>query len=86
MAYNLPGAESLSRRVPFALVAIAMLSFGNYITFERSKGEFINVFDAADDDIGMTEETKLVVGASMFALFMAVGLVIPFYHAEKSVF
>lgn len=86
VAYNLPGAESLSRRVPFALVAIAMLSFGNYITFERCGGEIVNVFDANDDDVRMSEDTKLVVGSSMFALFMAVGLVVPFYKAEKSVF
>lgn len=86
MAYNLPGAESLSRRVPFALVAIAMLSFGNYFTFERCKGEFINVFEATDDDVGLSDDMKLVVGSSMFAMFVVVGLVIPFYRAEKSVF
>jgi hypothetical protein len=63
-----------------------MLSFGNYFKFERCKGEFVNVFDAYDEDIGMTELTKLIVGSGMFALFMAIGLVIPFYRAEKSVF
>lgn len=44
------------------------------------------MFDANDDDVRMSEDTKLVVGSSMFALFMAVGLVVPFYKAEKSVF
>ena len=86
MAYNVPGAESLGRRVPFAMFAIFLLSIGNSMKWNRCGKEPVNLFDASDEDIGLDEKTRAAIGTAMFGVFVFVGLVVPFSRAKEKIF
>ena len=86
MAYNVPGAESLNRRVPFAMFAIFLLSIGNSMKWNRCGKEPVNLFDASDEDIGLDEKTRAAIGTAMFGVFVFIGLVVPFSRAKQKIF
>jgi hypothetical protein len=86
MAYNVPGAESLNRRVPFAMFAIFLLSVGNSMKWNRCGKKPVNLFDASDEDIGLDEKTRAIIGTAMFGMFVFVGLVVPFSRAKQKLF
>ena len=86
MAYNVPGAESLNRRVPFAMFAIFLLSIGNSMKWNRCGKEPVNLFDASDEDIGLDEKTRAAIGTAMFGVFVFIGLVVPFSPQNRRYF
>lgn len=86
MAYTIPGAESLGRRVPFAMMAILLLSIGNSVKWNRCGKEPVSLFDASDEDVGLDDTTRAIIGTAMFAMFVFVGLVVPFSRAKERIF
>ena len=82
VAYTVPGAESIDRRVPFALISIILLSIGNVIEFTKCNGQKVNMFDADDNDIGIDEPQRVILGGIMFTAFIIVGLVIPIVYIK----
>jgi len=83
VAYTLPGAENLSRRIPFALAAIALLSIGNSMKWDRKGKPPVTVFDASNEDVGLTPRVRFISGSAMLVTFMVIGIVIPLSHATK---
>lgn len=85
VSYTISGSESVSRRMPFVIAALMMLSVGNSMKWKSCNGS-VNLFQANDDDIGLTDEIRVSIGAVMFAFFCTIGIVLPFAHAKKGLF
>jgi hypothetical protein len=78
--YNMAGAESPSRRLTFAIIAILTLSAGSMTTFtNKETNESVNLFDAEKKDMNVDDTTRASVGAVMFAFFLFIGLIYPLY-------
>lgn len=92
--YNIQGAEEPGRRLMFACVAILLLSAGTMITFKKKRdtiddpqgnpeGKVVTTLDADTEDMDMSDDSRAVLGAGMFAFFIIIGLVIPFAKGRK---
>ena len=85
VAYTVPGAENLNRRIPFTMLAILLLSIGNSIEWNSVTGPPITINDATNKDLGMNPRMRFISGSSMLVIFIVIGFIIPVSQATKHV-